>query len=174
MNLAGIAIGNGLTDPVTQVATHAMNAYYSGLINERQRNELEKAQWEAVKLTKMGNWKEATNARIRVLDMLQSMTGLATLNDYSKKVPYNTELLSTFLQKEEVKKALGVNESMVYELCSDIVAATLRDDFMKSMKYMVELLVKKSKVLLYQGQLDLRDSVVSTLASVKTMKWGRA
>ncbi len=99
LNLAGIAIGNGLTDPVTQVATHAMNAYYSGLINERQRNELEKAQWEAVKLTKMGNWKEATNARIRVLDMLQSMTGLATLNDYSKKVPYNTELLSTFLQK---------------------------------------------------------------------------
>ncbi|GMY18548.1 serine carboxypeptidase-like 50 [Fagus crenata] len=171
LNLAGIAIGNGLTDPVTQVATHAMNAYYSGLINERQRNELEKAQWEAVKLTKMGNWKEATNARIRVLDMLQSMTGLATLNDYSKKVPYNTELLSTFLQKEEVKKALGVNESMVYELCSDIVAAALRDDFMKSMKYMVELLVKKSKVQLYQGQLDLRDSVVSTLASVKTMKW---
>lgn len=70
-----------------------------------------------------------------------------------------------------MKKALGVNESMVYELCSDIVAAALRDDFMKSMKYMVELLVKKSKVLLYQGQLDLRDSVVSTLASVKTMKW---
>ena len=30
-----IAIGNGLTDHMTQVATLAMNAYYSGLINER-------------------------------------------------------------------------------------------------------------------------------------------
>ena len=63
-----------------QVATLAMNAYYSGLINERQKSELAKAQsqWDAVKLTKMGNWRAATNAKIRALDMLQSMTGLAT------------------------------------------------------------------------------------------------
>ena len=80
LNLAGFAIGNGLTDSVIQVATLAMNAYYSGLINERQKSELAKAQsqWDAVKLTKMGNWRAATNAKIRVLDMLQSMTGLAT------------------------------------------------------------------------------------------------
>lgn len=106
LNLAGFAIRNGLTDTVIQVATHAMNAYYSGLINERQKSELEKAQsqWDAVKLTKMGNWRAAANAKIRVLDMLQSMTGLATLNDISKKDPYTTELLSKFLQKKEVKK----------------------------------------------------------------------
>ncbi|KAE8022397.1 hypothetical protein FH972_008199 [Carpinus fangiana] len=36
---------------------------------------------------------------------------------------------------------------------------------------MVEALVKQSRVLLYQGHLDLRDSVVSTEAWVKTMKW---
>ncbi|XLR23169.1 hypothetical protein S83_051077 [Arachis hypogaea] len=35
VNLAGLAIGDGLTDPVTQVVTHAVNAYYIGLINER-------------------------------------------------------------------------------------------------------------------------------------------
>lgn len=121
LNLAGFAIGNGLTDPVIQVATHAMNEYHSGLIYERQKSELEKAQsqWDAVKLTKMGNWRAAANAKIRVLDMLQSMTGLATSNDISKKVPYSTVLLSKFLQKKEVKKALGVNVSMIYKLCSD-------------------------------------------------------
>ena len=53
VNLGGVAIGNGLTDPVTQVATHAINAYYSGLINERQKSVLEKAQREVIKLTKM-------------------------------------------------------------------------------------------------------------------------
>ena len=36
---------------------------------------------------------------------------------------------------------------------------------------MGEYLVKKSKVLLYQGQFDLRDGVVSTEAWVKKMKW---
>ena len=91
------------------------------MIYERQKSELEKAQsqWDAVKLTKMGNWRAAANAKIRVLDMLQSMTGLATSNDISKKVPYSTVLLSKFLQKKEVKKALGVNVSMIYKLCSD-------------------------------------------------------
>ncbi|KAJ0102561.1 hypothetical protein Patl1_03980 [Pistacia atlantica] len=63
VNWQGVAIGNGLTDPETQITTHALNAYFSGLINERQKSEIEKAQWEAVKLVKMGNWSEATNAR---------------------------------------------------------------------------------------------------------------
>eukprot|EP00262_Sarcandra_glabra_P003239 TRINITY_DN1385_c0_g1_i3.p1 TRINITY_DN1385_c0_g1~~TRINITY_DN1385_c0_g1_i3.p1 ORF type:complete len:132 (-),score=37.29 TRINITY_DN1385_c0_g1_i3:38-433(-) len=42
---------------------------------------------------------------------------------------------------------------------------------MKSVKFMVEELVKKSKVLLFQGQFDLIDGVVSTNAWVKEMEW---
>lgn len=47
----------------------------------------------------------------------------------------------------------------------------LYEDNMKSVKYMVELLVKRSKVLLYQGQFDLWDGVYSTEAWVKTLQW---
>uniref|UniRef100_A0A2N9G027 Carboxypeptidase n=1 Tax=Fagus sylvatica TaxID=28930 RepID=A0A2N9G027_FAGSY len=147
------------------------NAYYSGLINKRQKSELEKVQWEAIKLTRMRKWKEATDARSKVLQMLQAMTGLSTLHDYSKKVPYTTEMVSAFLSKKEVKKALGLKDWMIYDVCNNDVAAALHDDFMKSVKFMVEFLVKKSKVLLYQGHFDLRDSVVSTKAWVKTIKW---
>ncbi|XP_023534651.1 serine carboxypeptidase-like 50 isoform X3 [Cucurbita pepo subsp. pepo] len=172
LNLAGVAIGNGLTDPITQVATHALNAYYSGLINERQKKELEIAQLEAVELTKKGNWSEATNARSKVLNLLKNMTGLATLYDYTRKSPYNSELVAEFLSFKEVKRALGVNESMVFEECSDLVGEVLKDDVMKSMRYKVDYLVKNSKVLVYQGQFDLRDGVVSTEAWLKKVKWG--
>ncbi|CAL8995115.1 unnamed protein product [Prunus brigantina] len=171
VNLRGVAIGDGLTDPEIQVATHAVNAYFSGLINERQRSELEKLQVEAVGFTKADNWSEATDARNRVLNLLQDMTGLATLYDYTKNVPYKTSLVEDFLRHEEVKRALGVNGSLVFEECSDLVGEILNEDVMKSVKYMVEYLVKKSKVLLYQGQFDLRDGVVSTEAWVKTIKW---
>ena len=171
VNLRGIAIGDGLTDPIIQVATHADSAYYSGLVNERQKGELEQAQREAVELVKIGNWSEATNARTKVLNMLQNMTGLATLYDFTKKKPYQTSFATGFLNIAEVKKSLGVNESMVFDECSDVVGAVLHEDVMKSVKYMVEFLVKKSKVLLYQGLYDLRDGVVSTEAWVKTMKW---
>ncbi|TXG57045.1 hypothetical protein EZV62_018358 [Acer yangbiense] len=171
VNLQGVAIGNGLTDPVTQVATHAVNAYFSGLVNEKQKCELEKAQLEAIKLVKMGNWSEATNARNKVLNMLQTMTGLATLYDFSKRVPYQTSLVTKLLRIDEVKKALGANESIVFDECSDVVGGALHADVMKSVKYMVEFLVKNTKVLLYQGHFDLRDGVVSTEAWMKTMEW---
>ena len=171
VNLKGVAIGNGLTDPVTQVKTHALNAYFSGLINERQKGELEEAQREAVKLVRMGNWSEATDARSRVLNLMRNMTGLATLYDFTRKVPYETELVTKLMQLAEVKNALKANESIVFEDCSDTVGEALHEDVMKSVKYMVEFLVKKSNVLLYQGHFDLRDGVVSTEAWVKTMKW---
>ncbi|KAG2708328.1 hypothetical protein I3760_05G186700 [Carya illinoinensis] len=171
VNLAGVAIGNGLTDPLTQVATHAVNAYFSGLIDEKQKGELEKAQLEAVRLTKSRNWTAATNARSGVLRLLQNMTGLATLYDFTRKVPYQTELVTQFLQNEEVKRALRANQSVFFEECSDVVGDALHEDVMKSVKYMVEFLVKKSKVLLYQGHFDLRDGVVSTEAWMKTISW---
>ncbi|XP_043693972.1 serine carboxypeptidase-like 50 [Telopea speciosissima] len=171
LNLRGVAIGNGLTHPVTQVATHAASAYYSGLINEKQRTQLEEIQAQAVKLTQEGKWKEATDARNKILDWLQNLTGLATLYDFRRKTPYETETVTAFLNKEQVKKALGVENSLVWVECSHVVGDALHEDVMKSVKFMVEELVKKSKVLLYQGQFDLRDGVVSTEAWVKEMNW---
>ncbi|XP_038893258.1 serine carboxypeptidase-like 50 [Benincasa hispida] len=172
VNLVGVAIGDGLTDPITQVTTHGLNAFYSGLINEKQKKEMEIAQMKAVELIKMGKWNEATNARLKVLDLLKDMTGLATLYDYTRKSAYNTDLVDEFLSFKEVKRALGVkNESMVFEGCSDVVGEVLKDDVMKSVRYKVDFLVKNSKVLLYQGQYDLRDGVVSTEAWVNKLKW---
>ena len=91
--------------------------------------------------------------------------------DYRRQIAYETSLVTEFLSQSKVKKSLGVNESMVYEECSDVVGAVLHADVMKSVKYMVEFLVKNSKVMLYQGFCDLRDGVVSTEAWVRKMKW---
>ncbi|PON78774.1 Serine carboxypeptidase-like [Parasponia andersonii] len=172
VNFGGVAIGNGLTDPVTQVGTHASNAYFTGLINEKQKEELEGLQSRAIQLAKTERWRESTDARYRVVDYLASATGLATLYDFTKKAPYNVQMVTDFLQRREVKLALKVKESAgQFSRCSDVVKDALHDDTMKSVKYTVEYLVRKNKVLLYQGQFDLWDGVVSTEAWVKTMDW---
>ncbi|KAL2904719.1 Serine carboxypeptidase-like 50 [Bienertia sinuspersici] len=171
VNLGGVAIGNGLTDPITQVTTHGLNAYCTGLINEKQKTRLEEAQSKVVNLVKGKKWSEATNARNEVMNILQNMTGLATLYDLTRKIPYEADLVARFLSNSEVKAALGVSKSMVWEECSQVVGEALHEDVMKSVKYMVELLVKKSKVLLYQGQRDLRDGVVSVEAWMNKLKW---
>ncbi|XP_062109591.1 serine carboxypeptidase-like 50 [Humulus lupulus] len=173
INFGGVAIGNGLIDPVVQVGTHASHAYFTGLINEQQKEEIERLQSRAIELAKKKRWRESTDARYRVVDYLQSTTGLATLYDFTKIGPYNIGIVTDFLQSDGVKAALKVKESAVTFIngCNDDVKEALHDDTMKSVKYMVEFLVRKSKVLLYQGQYDLWDGVVSTEAWVRSMDW---
>ncbi|GFP99610.1 serine carboxypeptidase-like 50 [Phtheirospermum japonicum] len=171
-NLAGIAIGNGLTDPETQVSTHASNSYNLGLINQKQMTLLEKLQSEVVGFIRSGEWNESGNARTKVLDSLTNMTGLATLYDFRRLSRYPNGVVAKFLNNDEVKRLLGVKESLTFELCSPVVGDALHDDVMKSVRYMVEFLVRKGvKLLLYQGQCDLRDGVFSTLSWVEKMKW---
>ncbi|KAL6522885.1 hypothetical protein OROHE_016732 [Orobanche hederae] len=171
INLAGIAIGNGLTDPQTQVSTHAVNCYNLGLINEEQTAHLEKIQVQAVRFAKSREWNESANARNRVLETLTNMTGLATLYDFRRLSLYPNKVVARFLNGDEVKRALGVKESMSFELCSKVVGAALHDDVMKSVRGMVGYLVEKgTKLLLYQGQCDLRDGVFSTLSWMEKME----
>ncbi|XP_027153567.1 serine carboxypeptidase-like 50 [Coffea eugenioides] len=171
VNLAGVAIGNGLTDPATQTTTHALNAYYSGFINDKQKEVLENLQKEAVELVQIGNWTGAADARHIVFKTLLDMTGLATMYDFRRLVPYQDYLVAEFLTNSEVKKALGAKEDIVFKDCSEVVAEALNEDHMKSVRYMVDYLVQETKVLLYQGQCDMLDNVVSNEAWVKKLKW---
>ncbi|KAF6158477.1 hypothetical protein GIB67_022074 [Kingdonia uniflora] len=127
-------------------------AYYSGLINTRQMLELENVQSETVNLIEKGKWSEATDVCRRVLHMLQNMTGLATLYDFRRKMPYGTKLVQKVLNIEEVQKVLSIQKSKLWKGCSGVVNSALRGDVMKSVKFMVEELVKHTRVLLYQGK----------------------
>ncbi|MED6226152.1 hypothetical protein PIB30_100669 [Stylosanthes scabra] len=175
VNLVGVVIGDGATEPVTQVATSADSGYYVGLINEKQKRELEKLQWEAVRLERIGNWKEATDAVQIVWSKFQDMAGLHSLFDYTMRkdsYPFYDDWINQFMNKAEVKKALGVNESQVFNVHNDVVHAALSEDLAKSVKHMVEHLLRSGiQVLLYQGQYDLVGGPVQVEAWVKTLKW---
>ncbi|MED6207322.1 hypothetical protein PIB30_034644 [Stylosanthes scabra] len=175
VNLVGVTIGNGATDPETQTLTHAITAYHAGLINDKQKEELEKIQMEAVTLAQNLKWSEAADAQTKALTNLQEMTGLATCYDYTRKDhPYHyKDWMTELLNMAEVKKTLGVNESLVWVYHNSDVRAAMYADLMKSVKFKVEELLRSNsiRVLLYQGQWDLLDGPVQVEAWVKTMEW---
>ncbi|KAF6999000.1 hypothetical protein CFC21_015075 [Triticum aestivum] len=173
VNLRGAAIGNGLTHPVAQLPTHADSAYFTGLINARQRRELEALQASAVALARAARWREASDARGRVRSWLLNATGLATLYDLGRQRPYATAGVARFVNRAEVKAALGARRDVAWEQCSRVVREAMHEDMMKSVKPEVEaLLRRRTRVLLYQGIRDPWIGVASQEAWMKELRWG--
>eukprot|EP00246_Nothoceros_aenigmaticus_P018268 TRINITY_DN9491_c0_g1_i1.p1 TRINITY_DN9491_c0_g1~~TRINITY_DN9491_c0_g1_i1.p1 ORF type:complete len:463 (+),score=50.57 TRINITY_DN9491_c0_g1_i1:25-1389(+) len=174
--LDGLLIGNGLTHPVVQVQTHAQTAYAFALIDHQQRAHVEELAGEVVRLVEEEEWLLAAVARTALVDYIQNESGLATLLDVRRSVPYHcapdaTDFLAPFLNQPAVKAALKAHPSAVWVSCNPRVRRVLLPDVMKSVKWQVEQLLQRYPILLYQGQYDAKDGVACSEEWMTTLTW---
>lgn len=120
--LKGLVIGNGLTSPALQAATHADVAHSMGLIDRQQRESITVLQQHVIELIAAEQWADAHERRNELLGAIADAAGLATLLDVRRSEEYDAEgAVEQFLNQEGVKVSIGartVRYILILYLCS--------------------------------------------------------
>lgn len=170
--LCGMAIGNGLTDPVTQ--THALpsSVFNMGLVTEATRKQIQDRVETIIQLVGQQQWPQAAEMRSRLIDFITDTTGVATLLDIRRTAKYDEgETVQAALNTPEYKSLMQADAKVNYTSCSVVVEHALAADTMRSSAHLVERILDVLPVLLYQGQFDGQDGVASNNAWISDLDW---
>ncbi|KAJ3100799.1 hypothetical protein HDU97_001917 [Phlyctochytrium planicorne] len=170
--LKGVAIGNGLTDPASQVITHAPHALALGLVSNKQAKAMSIEAALAYTYTKQGKWAEALESRARVFNIFGKSTGGINYYDVRKgDVANDWAKMEALLGSESVKCALNVPKWVQFSKDPSVYFHLALDVMKPAAHVVAELLEKKLPVLLYQGQFDFRDGVMSSSEWIEGLEW---
>ena len=107
----GCAIGNGFTDAVEQTLVQAEVAHGMGLIDWRQRREVEALQAAVVEAVRDRRYRRARELSDQVLGAINEASGLGTLEDVRREKGYDAEdRVSRLLNLPDVRRAVGVRD----------------------------------------------------------------
>lgn len=165
INLIGMAIGNGLSDPLHQM-NYGDYLYQLGLIDRNGHAEFEELEKRGMDCIK----KEQFECAFEVFDELlnadqtpygslfTNLTGFQTYYNYitPETSTASDEALGRFLQSSETRRALHVGNNSWNDVTGENrVEQHLKCDVMNSVAPWVSELLSHYKVLIYNGQLDI-------------------
>ncbi|KAJ7552000.1 hypothetical protein O6H91_06G037700 [Diphasiastrum complanatum] len=87
--LAGIAVGNGLTHPRTQVQLHADVSYNFGLLDKEQSLTTHEIASQIINLVDSNEWLQASERRNKLCSWIEETSGIATLLDVRRSSRYH-------------------------------------------------------------------------------------
>ena len=174
--VAGVAIGNGLTVPREMTLTVPASYYAVGILDQSQRDRAYRLALDIAAHIDAGRWSNATAARSVLFDYIDGANGPNTapnVDSFLKYGEYDESGISAFLNRAETKKrSLNLPADATWRQSSSIVHEHLYEDIMKPYAYLLEpILAAGVPVLLYQGQLDVRDGVAATEAWLANWSW---
>ncbi|PKU88062.1 Serine carboxypeptidase-like 50 [Dendrobium catenatum] len=129
---------------------------------------------------------EKMRRRDGAIPLFISAMGVVPPRPHTASAPGLEDLAATLAKQGNWSAAIDARNRVLKQLRRDTGLATLfsiskkrrkavkralHDDVMKSVKTMVEEVLRKTRVLLYQGAFDLNDGAASVEAWVKEMEW---
>jgi len=160
INLKGIIVGDGLMDPITQMTQYSHLAYWMGLVDQKQRTEMQVYENQIIEAIGSSDWERC----FQVFDVLLNgdlcncipyflnKTGLANYFNILNPV-YPNNPYPQFLNRADIKKLIHVG-NMNYADYNRSVEEHLVKDACQSIRDLLPTLLENYKVLFYNGNLD--------------------
>ncbi|KAJ9586811.1 hypothetical protein L9F63_019597, partial [Diploptera punctata] len=153
INLEGLAVGNGYTDPITMLY-YSEYLYQLGLIDTETSILMRKVEDTTVEAIQEGRYREAYHISEADLSIFFDATRYHnTFNHLYPNMPKTGGDFSEFVQTTQVRKAIHVGDAEYSD--SDIVYVKMIPDMMQSARPQLEVLLDNYRVLYYSGQLDI-------------------
>ena len=187
LNLKGIAIGNGLTDPYEQYPQYAKFSLENGLITQKWDDVLKGGFKACQGLIYESQHKDGRVLDVAALEFCQILADTCIgnpvhpkVNVYDIRIPCDTPPLcydfsasDNFLNRADVQKTLGVSGRKWVE-CDKMVHTYLLGDWMTNLMPDVAELLDKTKmdVLVYSGDKDWICNWRGGEAWTAATKWG--
>ncbi|KAF2895197.1 hypothetical protein ILUMI_10977 [Ignelater luminosus] len=156
INLKGLAIGNGWSDPKNHLV-RTDYLYQLGLIDFKGKLQMGKQENITALYTQEKKWTKAAESESQFFLLFNEYTGFD--NIYNYLIPEyilikNVTVLKDYLKNPNIKKAIHVGDAPFSDLSGE-VGSNLEEDIMKSVADWISELLDHYKVLFYNGQLDI-------------------
>lgn len=186
INMAGVAIGNGWTDPELQFASFPEMAYKSTttkpFVSEAEYKAMVAvvpACQQFVNLCDTGSTYSCYVAEAVCEASLMGAVQAHNKNPYDlrldcgdKPLCYDNTNLETFLNDPKVKQNLGVNPDKEWAVCDTTVYINFLEDFVKSFhKRLVPLIEAGVPVLIYAGDQDYICNWIGVKSWTLALEW---
>ncbi|KAI5704821.1 hypothetical protein M8J76_014031 [Diaphorina citri] len=181
INLKGIAIGNGLCDPLNMMV-YSSYLYQLGLVDDNGKKAIEEKEKQAMELILQWKWNEAYEAFDQIINgdfnkstIFHTLTNFTNYFNYLVPVADNTSdvLMGELFKNTAFRQAVHLGNATFHS--DDTVEKFLKSDVMSSVKIWIEILLNSTnpsyKVLFYNGQLDIIVAYPLTVNFLKTLDW---
>ncbi|XP_053983595.1 venom serine carboxypeptidase [Hylaeus volcanicus] len=181
INLKGLAIGNGLTDPENQLL-YGDYLYQLGLIDTNGRDVFHKYEDKGRDLIRQKKYEEAFKLFDTLLDgdligypsLFKNLTGFDYYFNYlHTKDSDDADYMSEWIQRADVRRAIHVG-NCTFHVEDKTVEKHLQGDIMQSLAILISDLTQHYRVLIYNGQLDIIVAYPLTENYLHNLKWSGA
>mmetsp|Transcript_4698 Transcript_4698/g.6656 ORF Transcript_4698/g.6656 Transcript_4698/m.6656 type:complete len:454 (-) Transcript_4698:236-1597(-) len=188
LNLKGLGVGNGLTNPEIQYQYYAEMAYTASIekqghpvVSKATYHEMKERIPVCVELIKkcqedekicMGAQTKCNDDQVAPYEM----TGLNPYDFREKcKIPplcYDFSDVSDFFDEPHVRSALGVGRHLKWQSCNMTVNRMFSSDWMREFQWTIpDLLANGTKVLIYAGDVDFICNWIGNKEWTKALDW---